>query len=107
MRWLCDRSNNAREEIATTSLSDSVALGMRHPSAQPPSWLWRCAENPAQRRSRSAPDGEAARWLRGATHAVAEFGEHGAHLFDPPVDFRPCDYQWRSEAHDGAVRILG
>src|SRR5579864_1989998 len=47
MRWLSDRSNSARDEIATTSLSASVGLGMRHPSAQPLPWLWRRAENGA------------------------------------------------------------
>src|ERR1700720_4253154 len=45
MRWLSERSNSARDEIATTSLSASVGLGLRHPSAAPSLWLRRRAEN--------------------------------------------------------------
>src|SRR5271165_935726 len=104
MRWLSDRSNSAREEMATTSLSASVGLGMRHPSAEWRPWLWRRTANAAPP---AGPRGASLTPCLGPARAVAELGEHRAHLFDRPVDFRARDHQRRSEAHDSAVGILG
>src|ERR1700674_1086950 len=89
MRWLSDRSNRARDEIATTSLSASVGLGMRHPSPGPSLWLWWCTEDGA---FLDPPEGAHLLRLRRIDHvAMPHLGNVGAGTVEPDNGDHPRD----------------